>query len=182
VDKKSLGIFVGSLRKDSFSKKIALHLGGLLQYEFDVAYPEIGSFELYNQDLDDAPPGLWLDFRARIKALDAVLFVTPEYNRSIPPVLKNAIDIASRPYADNAWSGKPGGIVSVSPGAAGGISANHHLRQVAACVNILLLARPEAYIGNVHTLLDNDGSVSNEKTRGFLLQFADAFSQWVNRL
>ena len=181
MSKKQVGIFAGSLRKGAFSKAIALHLGGLLRETFEVVYPEIGSLELYNQDLDVSPPQSWLDFRSQVKKLDGVLFVTPEYNRSVPPVLKNAVDIASRPYRENAWNGKPGAIVSCSPGAIGGMGANHHLRQTAACVNILMLAQPEVYIGNVHTLLDENGIVTNEKTQEVLAKFAEAFSDWVRK-
>jgi chromate reductase len=181
MSKKLIGIFTGSLRKDSFSKKIALHLGGLLRERFEVVCPEIGSLELYNQDLEVSPPQSWLELRAQVRRLDGILFVTPEYNRSIPPVLKNAIDIASRPQGEGAWSGKPGAIVGVSPGALGGVGAAHHLRQISTCVNILMLAQPEAYIGNVHTLLDEGGNVTNEKTKEFLQEFAEAFTKWTDK-
>jgi len=183
MGKKTIGILLGSLRRDSFCKKIALHLSGLLAEQFEVKFLDPGNLTLYNQDLDtkDATPQAWLDFRKEVRALDGVLFVTPEYNRSMPPVLKNALDIASRPYTSNSWSGKPAAVVSVSPGKQGGFGANQHLRQSAACLNILMMAQPEAYIGNVVTLTDANG-VSDEGTKKFLQTFATAFAAWVNRL
>jgi len=183
MSKKSIGIIAGSLRKGSFSKKIALHLAGLLSQEFETSFPDIGNLVMYNQDLETggATPQAWLDFRREIKALDAVLFVTPEYNRSIPPVLKNALDIASRPYGKNSWGGKPGAMVSVSPGKMGGFGASSQLRQIAGCLDIHLMGQPEAYIGEVLPLTDEAG-VKDENLKKFLQLFADAFTKWVNRL
>ena len=183
MSKKTLGILVGSLRRDSLSKKVALYLGNLLEERFDVSFLNIASLAIYNQDLDNEAdiPQEWLRFREEVKALDAVLFVTPEYNRSMPPVLKNALDIASRPMASNSWKGKPGAVVSVSPGGVGGFSANHHLRQSAACLNIYMMPQPEAYLGNIAGSLDADG-VSDKRTQDFLSKFADAFSDWVHKL
>jgi len=182
MEKKKIGIFVGSLRKDSFSKRIALHLSGLLADQFDVKFPDFGNLTMYNQDLDteNATPQAWHDFREEVKALDGVLFVTPEYNRSYPAVLKNALDIASRPYGKNAWNNKPGAIVSVSPGNLGGFGANHHLRQATAFLNIYMMGQPEAYIGNVAALTDST-SVTDENLKKFLQTFANAFSEWVNK-
>jgi len=182
ANKKSIGILVGSLRRDSFSKKVAQYLAGLLEEEFDVSFLNIASLTMYNQDVDNEndTPQEWLRFRNEVKAKDAVLFVTPEYNRSMPAVLKNALDIASRPYASNVWSGKPGAVVSVSPGAIGGFGANSHLRQSAACVNIYMMQQPEAYIGSVSSVVDSDG-VSDKRTQNFLRKFADAFADWVHK-
>jgi len=183
MEKKTIGILPGSLRRDSFSKKIASHLSGLLADQFNVKFLEIGNLTMYNEDLDTegATPQAWLDFRQEVKALDGVLFVTPEYNRSIPPVLKNALDIASRPYGKNAWNDKPGAIVSVSPGQLGGFGANHHLRQTTAFLNIYMMGQPEAYIGNAAAITDST-RVTDENTKKFLQTFADAFTEWVNRL
>ncbi|MDR0286331.1 MAG: NAD(P)H-dependent oxidoreductase, partial [Clostridiales bacterium] len=141
MDKKTIGILVGSLRRDSFNKKVAEYLSGLLKEQFNVCFPDISSLVMYNQDLDNEKdtPREWLQFRKEVKSLDAVLFVTPEYNRSMPPVLKNALDIASRPYTANSWSGKPGAVVSVSPGKIGGFGASQHLRQSASCLNIYMM-------------------------------------------
>lgn len=126
---KRIAVIVGSLRKGSFNRKMAKALMKLSPDSLSLEIIEIGDLPLYDQDLDDNPPAAWTGFRERLKKFDGVLFVTPEYNRSVPGVLKNAIDVGSRPYGKNAWAGKPGAVVSVSPGAIGGFGANHHLRQ-----------------------------------------------------
>ncbi len=135
---------------------------------------------MYNQDLDDggAPPESWTEFRAKIKECEAFLFVTPEYNRTIPPVIKNALDIGSRPYGKNVWGGKKGAVISVSPGAIGGFGANHALRQAVVFLDIIMLQQPEMYIGGVSKLLDKDGRV-NESTEAFLKQFAARFGEFL---
>ena len=183
MSKLKIGIMVGSLRRDSFSKKVAQYISSLLEEEFSLSFLDIGCLVMYNQDLDndDNVPQEWQSYREEVKALDAILFVTPEYNRSIPPVLKNALDIASRPTTDNAWDGKPGAIVSISPGSIGGFGANNHLRQSAACLNILVMPVPETYIGGISASVDENG-VHNESLQGFLGKFADAFAAWVKRL
>jgi chromate reductase len=142
---------------------------------------EISQLSMYNQDLDGSPPREWVEFKGRIKACDAILFVTPEYNRSVPGVLKNAIDVGSRPYGKSVWSGKPGAVVSNSPGAISGFGANQHLRQSMVFLDVPMLQQPEAYIGGVAELFDADGKVKNEKTREFLKQFMNAFAAWVER-
>ena len=182
TDKKTVGILVGSLRRDSFSKKVAEYLSFLLEEQFDCRFLDITSLALYNEDLDNENemPKEWQCFRQSVKALDAVLFVTPEYNRSIPAVLKNALDVASRPYSSNSWSGKPGAVMSVSPGMIGGFGANHHLRQSASCLNIYLMQQPEAYFGGVEASMDIDG-VFNKHAQDFLRKFADAFTDWVHK-
>ena len=136
---------------------------------------------MYNQDLEEVPPASWTEFRSRLKGFDGVLFVTPEYNRSVPAVMKNAIDIGSRPYGKNSWDGKPGGVVSVSPGALSGFGANHHLRQSLVFVNVPAMQQPEAYIGNAAKVFDNSGKLTDESTREHLQKFIDAFAQWVVR-
>jgi chromate reductase len=120
--KKTLGIFVGSLRKASFTRVVATYLAGVLEERFTIKEVDIGNLALFNQDFDDEnrTPAEWTEFRNTVKGLDAVLFLTPEYNRAVPPVLKNAVDIGSRPYGQNVWAGKPGVIVGVSPGKIGG--------------------------------------------------------------
>src|SRR3954454_12702387 len=133
---------------------------------------------IYNQDGDEHPPAAWTEFRERIRAADAVLFVTPEHNRSVPAALKNAIDIGSRPYGKSAWNGKPGAVISVSPGAIGGFGANHHLRQSLVFLNVPAMAQPEAYIGNAAALFDDSGALVNDSTRQFMQKFLDAFAQW----
>ena len=181
MSKKSVGIFVGSLRRDSFSRMVARILSDILKDRFDTKFLEISSLVMYNQDLENdanLPEG-WRCFRQEVLAVDAVLFVTPEYNRSVPAVLKNALDVASRPMAANAWSGKPGAIVSISPGKIGGFGVNQHLRQTAACLNIYMMPQPEAYIGDIASLADTHGA---DSIREFLRVFADAYANWVDRL
>ena len=182
MSKKTVGILVGSLRRDSFNKKVALYLSGLLEEQFDVKFLNIANLVLYNQDLDNDSdsPHEWLAFRQEVKALDAVLFVTPEYNRSMPAALKNALDVASRPHEANSWGGKPGAVVSVTPGKIGGFGASHHLRQTASCLNIYMMQQPEAYIGGIESAVDADG-VTDESVQAFLRKFAGAFADWVNR-
>jgi chromate reductase len=142
---------------------------------------EIGQLPIYNQDLDEDPPAEWVEFRERIRAADAFLFVTPEYNRSVPAVLKNAIDIGSRPYGKSAWNGKPGAVVSVSPGAIGGFGANQHLRQSMVFLNVPMMQQPEAYIGGAGDIFD-DSAQPNERTTQFLRKFISAYAAWVERL
>ena len=114
-----------------------------------------------------------------MKKIDGVLFVTPEYNRSVPGVLKNAIDVGSRPYGKNAWAGKPGAVVSVTPGAIGGLGANHHLRQSLVFIDVPAMPQPEAYIGKAGDLFDERGDLANEPTREFASKFMNAFAAWV---
>jgi len=140
---------------------------------------EIGGLPLYNQDLEDNPPAAWIEFRERLQKFDGVLFVTPEYNRSVPGGLKNAIDVGSRPYGKSAWAGKPGAVVSVSPGAIGGFGANHHLRQSLVFLNVPAMPQPEAYIGKAGDLFDEQGDLSSEPTREFAAKFMNAFAAWV---
>lgn len=174
-------ILVGSLRKESFSRKVAKSLIAVAPKSITLEILEIGQLPMYNQDLDESPPKEWTDFRKRLKQFDAVVFVTPEYNRSVPGVLKNAIDVASRPYGQNAFAGKPGAVVSVSIGALAGFGANHHLRQSLVFLNIPTMAQPEAYIGDAAKLFEANGNLNNESTRDFLTQFMSAFVVWVEK-
>ena len=176
---KKIAVIVGSLRKGSFNRKMAKALMKLSPESFSLEIVEIGGLPLYNQDLDDDPPVAWTEFRERLKLYDGVLFVTPEYNRSIPGVLKNAIDVGSRPYGKNAWAGRPGAVVSVSPGAIGGFGANHHLRQSLVFLDVPAMTQPEAYIGKVGDLFDERGDLVNDSTREFAQQFMRAFATWV---
>lgn len=178
-----LGVLVGSLRKGSFSKSVADSLVRMLPKAFDPQYLSLDDLPLYNQDMDqsDETPSQWIEFRKQVAAMDAFLFVTPEYNRSIPPVLTNAVAIASRPPSHNAWGGKPGAIVSVSPGRTGGFGANHHLRQSLSCLDIYAMAQPEAYIGNISKALDSQGNIVDLSTQKLLQNIADGFAVWVHR-
>lgn len=176
---RSVAVLVGSLRKESFTRKIAKALVELAPEGLSLTFVEIGHVPLYNQDEDTSPPEAWIALRQTIRAADAVLFVTPEYNRSVPAALKNALDVASRPYGQSAWDGKPGAVVSVSPGAVGGFGANHHLRQSLVFLNVPAMQQPEAYIGRVTSLLDESGKLTNEGTREFLANFLKSFEAWI---
>ena len=180
---RNVALVVGSLRKASFTRAIANQVGELALGSLRFEPVEIGGLPLYNQDLDpDSPPQPWVDFRNRIRAMDAVLFATPEYNRSIPGALKNAIDVGSRPYGKSVWAGKPAAIISVSTGAVGGFGANHHLRQCLVFLDMPCMQQPEAYIAKVTELLDEHGKLKIPATREFLQKFATAFARWVERL
>jgi len=179
---RDVAVIVGSLRKDSLNRKLALALAGLAPPALKLGIVEIGRLPLYNQDEDANPPPAWTDFRARIRAADAVLFVTPEYNRSIPAPLKNAIDVGSRPYGQSAWSGKPGAVVSASPGAIGGFGANHHLRQSLVFLDVPAMQQPEAYIGGADKLFDAAGGIANDGTRKFLSGYMTAFAAWIETI
>jgi chromate reductase len=176
---KKIAVIVGSLRKDSFNRKMAQALIALAPDSLQFDLIEIGGLPLYNQDLDDNPPAAWTQFRERVRPVDGVLFVTPEYNRSVPGVLKNAIDVGSRPYGNSVWDGKPGAVMSVSPGAIGGFGANHHLRQSLVFLNVPTLQQPEAYIGKAATLFDENGQLATDSIRQFAAKFMQAFAAWV---
>lgn len=178
---KDIVVLVGSLRKESFNRKAAQALTALAPPDLKLEIVEIGQLPLYNQDLDTSPPDVWTAFRERVRRADGVLFVTPEYNRSVPGVLKNAIDVGSRPYGKSVWQSKPAAIVSVSPGAIGAFGANHHLRQSLVFLDMPCLQQPEAYIGHVDTLFDEGGKLTNDRTRDFLRKFMEAFAAWIER-
>jgi chromate reductase len=178
---RKVAVLVGSLRKGAFSRMTADALAALAPAGLELQIVEIGQLPLYNQDEDTAPPAAWAAFRASVKAADAVLFVTPEYNRSVPGVLKNAIDVGSRPYGQSVWNGKPGAVVSISPGAIGGYGANHHLRQSMVFLNVPMMQMPEAYIGGIAGLFEEAGKLTNEATKGFFKTFMEAFAAWVEK-
>lgn len=178
---QKIAVLVGSLRKESINRKMAQALIKLAPPSLELHIIEIGQLPLYNQDFDDNPPQVSKDFKQAIQASDGVLFVTPEYNRSVPGVLKNAIDIASRPYGQSAWSGKPAAVMSVSPGAIGGFGANHHLRQSLVFLDMPTLQQPEAYIGGGADLFDEKGQFKNPKTQEFAQNFINQFSKWVEK-
>jgi chromate reductase, NAD(P)H dehydrogenase (quinone) len=185
VEPMNVCVLVGSLRRASFSGMLANALISLAPSSMATEVVEIGQLPFYNQDLEkliDPPPAPWTEFRERVKAADAVLFVTPEYNRSVPAVLKNALDVGSRPYGSSVWDRKPGAIVSSSPGAIGAFGANHHLRQSLVFLNVPTMQQPEAYVGNIHKLFDDHGNLINEGTRKFLREFMLAFANWVETI
>lgn len=176
----SVAVLIGSLRKDSLNRKMANALTAMAPAGLALKEASIRELPLYDADLEgEGAPAAWRAFRQQIKAADAVLFVTPEYNRSVPGGLKNAIDVGSRPSGASVWQGKPAAIVSVSPGAIGAFGANHHLRQSFVFLDLLPLQQPEAYIGNGAKLFAEDGTIAVPETRAFMNKFLDAFARWI---
>jgi len=176
---REVAVIVGSLRKESVNQRAANAIVELAPPSLELSIVAIGHLPIYNQDGDENPPAAWTQFRERIGAADAVLFVTPEQNRSVPAALKNALDVGSRPHGHNAWSGKPGAVVSASPGSLGGFGANHHLRQSLVFLNVPAMAQPEAYLGHADKLFDASGKLVNDGTRKFLGDFMQGFDAWI---
>lgn len=182
MDRKRIAVFVGSARKGSYNRMMAAELARLAPETLALEIVDISGLTIYNQDLDENPPAAWADFRKRVKGCDGVLFVTPEYNRSMPPLLKNAIDVGSRPDEDSVWNGKPGAVVSVSSGKLGAFGANHHLRQVMVHLNVPMMQAPEAYIGPASKIFDGSGAISDASVKEFMRKFMEAYAGWVMRL
>ncbi|MGO4378911.1 NADPH-dependent FMN reductase [Pseudoduganella sp. RAF53_2] len=178
---KKVALIVGSLRKDSLNRKFANELVAQAPASLQFEFVDIGELPHYNQDLDDAntPPAAWTAFRDKLRAMDGVVFFTPEYNRGIPGTLKNAIDVGSRPWGKSIWAGKPTGVVSASIGAVGGFAANMQVRQSMVTLNAPTMPGPEVYIGNGTSLLGPDGHVTNDQTKETLKKWAAAFANWV---
>ena len=174
-------VIVGSLRKGSHTRRLANALAGVASASMQLEIVPIAELPLYNEDLEAETPPAWRAFRERVARCHAVLFATPEYNRSVPGALKNAIDVGSRPFGKSVWDKKPAAIVSASPGAIGAFGANHHLRQSLVFLNMPALPQPEAYLGGADKLFDADGRLTNESTRGFLTKFMQAFASWIER-
>lgn len=179
MEKREIAVIVGSLRKASFNLKTAKALQKLAGEGYTLHILDISQLPFFNEDLENEPPEAWVTFRQALAKADAFLFVTPEYNRSVPAVLKNAIDVGSRPYGKNAWDGKPGAVISVSIGQLCGFGANHHLRQSLVFVNVRTMAQPEAYLGNASTLFNEEGELTDERTEKFLKKFMSAFEAWI---
>lgn len=177
--KYKIALIVGSLRKESFSLKTAKALMALAPESLSLEVVSIADLSMFNEDREATPPNEWVEFRKKISAADGLLFLTPEYNRSVPGVLKNAIDVGSRPYGKNSWDGKPGAVISVSVGNISGFGANHHLRQSLVFVNVPTMAQPEAYIADAPGLFDDSGKLTMESTKDFLKTFLSAFEKWV---
>lgn len=181
MTKHKIAIIVGSLREGSINRKVARSISVLAADKLDCSIVEIGDLPLYNQDLDKTPPEAWLRFREQVKAADGVLFVTPEYNRSVPGVLKNAIDVGSRPYGRSVFTKKPAAIVTASPGAIGGFGANHHLRQSCVFLDMPVMQQPEAYLGHVSDdSFDADGCFTDDGLKKVVTKLATAFADWVD--
>lgn len=179
---KKIAVIVGSIRKESLSQSLANNMVTLLPEGYEPNFIKIDDLPLYNQDYDFADtPEQYKRFRDQVKDTDAVIFVTPEHNRSFPAALKNAIDIGSRPYGKSVWNGKPALVVSQSPGNLSGFGANHHLRQVLTMLNMPTLQQPEAYIAHTNKLIDEHGKINNEGTIEFLQAVVDAFVKHIER-
>ncbi len=181
-DPRTVAVIVGSLRREAFSRKTAHALAALAPGYLTLDIVEIGRLPLYNQDLDEDPPAEWTKFREQIRAADGVLFVTPEYNRSVPGVLKNAIDVGSRPYGQSAWEKKPGAVVSVTPGGLGAFGANHCVRQSCVFLDVPLMPQPEAYLSGVGKAFAEDGALTDDRLKALLAKFITAYADWVEKI
>ena len=176
-----VAVLVGSLRKASINRKLALALAELAPASLQLEIVEIGDLPLYNEDIDgERPPEAYTAFRGKLKAADALLFVTPEYNRSVPAPMKNAIDVGSRPYGQSSFSSKPGAVLSASPGAIGGFGANQHLRQSMVFLDVPMMQQPEAYLGGAGSFFEEAGMLG-DGIKPFLQKFIDAYAQWVEQ-
>jgi chromate reductase len=176
-----VAVFVGSLRKDSFNRKLAKAVEKLAPDDFEFAYVRIDDLPLYNQDFDADYPAEARRLKQDVESADAVLFVTPEYNRAMPGVLKNAIDIASRPWGTNSFAGKPAAVLGISIGAIGTALAQQHLRNTLAYLDMPTLGQPEVFMQMKDGLLDDDGNIGNDDTRKFLQGFVDRYVAWVRK-
>ncbi len=178
-----IAILVGSLREGSLNRKVARSICAIRGDNLDCSMIEIGDLPLYNQDLDPSPPEQWVRFRQQVGAADGVLFVTPEYNRSVPGVLKNAIDVGSRPYGQSVFDKKPAAIVTASPGSIGGFGANHHLRQSCVFLNMPMMLQPEAYLGHVSDdSFDESGCLKEGPLKELVITLAHAFAGWIEMI
>lgn len=176
-----IAMIVGSLREGSINRKIARSICAIRGDNLDCSIIDIGGLPLYNQDYDANSPAEYVEFRDKIRACDGVLFCTPEYNRGVPGVLKNAIDIGSRPYGESVWYKKPAAIISASPGMIGGFGANHQLRQACVFLDMPVMQQPEAYLGNVSDAsFDADGKLKDGPLRDLVEKLAHAFHDWVD--
>lgn len=180
----NIAIIAGSLRKESYSKKIGHSIVEMAPEGFVFKMIDLDGLPVYNQDFDDLgeAPEPYIKFRNEMKAMDGVIFITPEYNRSIPGVLKNAIDVGSRPYGKSIWEGKPGAIFSNSPGNISAFGANHHLRQCMVFLNVPVMQQPEVYLPNIKEEINEDGKLKDGTCKDFLKKAVDAYIDWFNKL
>src|ERR1700761_5116169 len=175
----TVAVIVGSLRAGSHSRKVARALGARAPANLRCRFIEIGDLPLYNEDLDEKPPASWTRLREEIRECQAVLFVTPEYNRSVPGCLKNALDVGSRPQGQSVWKDLPVGVASVTPYKLGAFGANHALRQTFVYLNMLVMQQPEAYIGGAADLFNDDGTVKNPDTHKLFTDFMSKLAHWT---
>jgi len=179
---RTIAVLVGSLRKASLSRKVANALVELAPEGLELKIVEIGDLPLYNEDAEkDGPPAAWTRFRDEVRPAEGVIFVTPEYNRSVPGALKNAIDVGSRPYGSSVYAGKPAAVVSQSPGALGGFGANHHLRQSLVFLDMPVLQQPELYLNHTGTYFDEAGKLTKDDTRELLSKFLAAYASLLEK-
>jgi chromate reductase, NAD(P)H dehydrogenase (quinone) len=179
MPKLRIAVVVGSLRKKSLTRQVANALMALAPQSLTCSFVEIGDLPLYNEDLEESPPVSWVRFRSDIKDHDAVLFLTPEYNRSVPGGLKNAVDVGSRPGDKSVFDGLPAGVVSVTPYKLGAFGANQALRQTFVFLNMPVMQQPEAYIGDAANLFEATGELKSGETRSFFTKYMTAFAKWV---
>jgi chromate reductase len=183
MTRHKIAILVGSLRKDSINRKVGRSICAMASDMLDCEIVEIGNLPLYNQDSDANPPPEFVEFRRKIAAADGILFVSPEYNRGIPGVLKNAIDVGSRPYGQSVFDKKPAAIVSASPGSIGGFGANHQIRQSAVFLNMPVMQQPEAYLSHVtDDSFDESGCLKDGALKDLVMVLASSFAGWVDMI
>jgi chromate reductase len=181
--RKKVGIIVGSLRKGAYTRMMARAVEELAPGSFALTQIGIGELPLYNQDLEtDTPPAAWKTFRDAVRATDAILFITPEYNRGLPGAVKNAIDVGSRPRAQSVWENRPSAVISLTPGALGAMAANIQLRVAMSVLSSPLMPNPEAYIGNAKALFDDAGALTKADTRDYVQKYLARFEAWIDRL
>lgn len=180
---KVIGILAGSLRKESFSKKIAQAIVPMAPEGYRFQIVSLDGLEVYNQDFDDhnQVPESYKAFREEMQNVDGVIFITPEYNRSVPGVLKNALDIGSRPAGKSVWDKKPAAIFSNSPGNISAFGANHHLRQSLVFLNMPAMQQPEVYIAKANELFDDSGALKEGETKKFIAEAVEAYIAWFEK-
>ncbi len=179
MGKMKVGVLLGSNRIGAFTKCVANCVVDFMPSNYEIHIIKIDHLPLYNQDYDADYPKEYIEFKEEIESMDALLFITPEHNRSIPTLLKNALDIGSRPVGKAVWSKKPAGIISVSPGPIGAFGANHHLRQVLTVLNVPTMQQPECYLGNIVNAIVDD-TIANEGTLAFLKKYVQAYTEWID--
>ena len=180
--KYRIAVLIGSLRKGSFNRKTALNMMRLAPDNLEMEIVKIGQLPMYNEDLEtENPPKEWVDFREKIKSFDGVFLFTPEYNRSVPAVLKNALDVGSRPPGRSVWNGKPTAVSSASGSGISGAIANHTLRQSLLFLNMPVMQQPEIYLGHADKLFDENGKVV-EASEGFFKKVIESYAEWVNKI
>jgi chromate reductase len=177
-----VAVFVGSLRRDSLNLKLARALAKLGKGRFNFNFAELGDLPIYNQDMEADLPASVVRMKKEIAKADAVLFVTPEHNRSIPSVLKNAIDWGTRPWGQNSWAGKPGSIIGTSPGNVGTAAGQAHLRSVMTILDVILLGQPEVYFVSKPGLIDDKDDITDDATREFLQGYLTRFEAWIDQV